>query len=178
MTSIYYNRKTSPKLTFLPIILSLPYIYGRFWEIPKKLIRRSQSPQSLVTRAKIVLDGAQFGRRNQQIARELSISSQTVKTWRERWLQSSTTLDMVENETGEQELEQAILQLLSDQPRSGKPPTFTAEQICQIIALACEPPASSNRPITEWTPRELADEAVKREIVESISASQVRLFLK
>ena len=146
--------------------------------ILQKLIRRSQSPQSLVIRAKIVLNGAQFGRRNQQIARELGISSQTVKTWRERWWQGSATLDIVEKEAGEDELRQSIKQLLSDQPRSGKPPTFTAEQICQIIAVACESPALSNRPITEWTPRELADEVVKRELVPSISASQVRLFLK
>ncbi len=146
--------------------------------ILRKFTRRSQSPQSLVTRAKIVLAGAQFGRRNQHIARELNISHQTVKTWRDRWLESSSTLDIVENEAGEEELEQAIRQLLSDQARSGKPATFTAEQICQIIAVACESPALSNRPITEWTPRELADEAIKRELVESISASQVRLFLK
>ena len=144
----------------------------------QKLIRRSQSPQSLVTRAKIVLDGAQFGRRNQQIARELGISNQTVKKWRERWLQGSATIDIVENEAGEAELTQSIIQLLSDQPRSGAPPTFTAEQICQIIAVACESPALSNRPITGWTPRELADEVIQRGIVPTISASQVRLFLK
>ncbi len=146
--------------------------------ILQKLIRRSQSPQSLVIRAKIVLNGAQFGRRNQQIARELGISSQTVKTWRERWWQGSATLDIVEKKAGEDELRQSIKQLLSDQPRSGKPATFTAEQICQIIAVACESPALSNRPITEWTPRELADEVIQREIVATISASQVRLFLK
>ena len=146
--------------------------------ILQKLIRRSHSPQSLVTRAKIVLSGTQYGRRNQQIARELGISNQTVKKWRERWLQSSSTLEIVENEDGEDALRQSIIQLLSDRPRSGKPPTFTAEQICQIIAVACESPALSNRPITEWTPRELAEEVIKREIVPTISASQVRLFLK
>ena len=146
--------------------------------ILQKIIRRSQSPQSLVTRAKIVLGGARFGHHNQPIARELGISSQTVKTWRERWLQGSAVLDTVENEAGEAELRRSIIQLLSDQPRSGTPPTFTAEQLCQIIAVACESPALSNRPITEWTPREIADEVIRREIVPTISASQVRLFLK
>jgi putative transposase len=53
-----------------------------------------------------------------------------------------------------------------------------AEQICQIIAVACEEPALSGRSITEWTPRELADEIIKRQIVSSISASQVWRFLK
>ena len=42
--------------------------------ILQKIIRRNHCPQSLVMRAKIVLGGAQFGRRNQQIARELGIS--------------------------------------------------------------------------------------------------------
>lgn len=147
--------------------------------ILQKIIRRSQSPQSLVTRAKIVLKGTQFGRRNQQIAQELGVTNKTVRKWRGRWLQGYETLEAVENEVEEKEsLMQIITQLLSDQPRSGTPPTFTAEQICQIIAVACESPTLSNRPITEWTPRELADEVIQRKIVMTISASQVRLFLK
>jgi putative transposase len=51
--------------------------------------------------------------------------------------------------------------------------TFSAEQWCQIIALACEPPEASARPISHWTPRELADEARKRGIVATISARHV-----
>lgn len=146
--------------------------------ILQKIIRGHQSAQSLVTRAKIILGGAQYGKRNKQIARELDINHRTVKTWRERWLEGDAILEMVEQEGEEKELQQTIVQLLSDQPRSGKPPTFSAEQVCQIIAVACESPALSNRPTTEWTPRELADEVIKRAIVETISASQVRLFLK
>ena len=84
-------------------------------------------------------------------------------------------LAKIEAEANDQELEQAIIQTLSDQPRSGTPPTFTAEQICQIIVMACESP---DRPISAWTPRELADEAIKREIVETISPTQVGRFLK
>jgi putative transposase len=56
--------------------------------------------------------------------------------------------------------------------------TFDAEQYCKIVAIALEDPAESQRPISEWTPREIADEAVRRGIVNSISKSQVRLFLK
>ena len=146
--------------------------------ILQKIIRGHQSPQSLVTRAKIVLGGAQYGKRNKQIARELGIDHRTVKTWRDRWQAGEAMLATVEEEGEEKELQQATEQLLADQPRSGKPATFSAEQVCQIIAVACESPALSNRPITEWTPRELADEVLKREIVETISTSQVRLFLK
>ena len=66
----------------------------------------------------------------------------------------------------------------SDLPRSGSPGKFTAEQVTQILAVACEDPEASGRPVTHWTPRELADEVAKRGIVESISPRQVGRFLK
>lgn len=146
--------------------------------ILQQIIRRSKSAQSQVTRAKIVLAGRAYGRRNTEIARELKINSQTVSTWRARWLEATQRLTEVEEAGDNQALEQAIEETLADEVRSGKPPTFSAEQICQIIAVACEEPTLSGRTITEWTPRELADEVGKRQIVSSISASQVWRFLK
>lgn len=146
--------------------------------ILQQITRRAKSPQSLVKRAKVVLAGREWGRRNPQIARDLAISDQTVRFWRKRWLQAKEMLAVVETHSDDQELEETIKQVLTDQPRSGAPPTFTAEQVCQIIALACEAPHLSGRPITAWTPREVADEAVKRGIVQSISTSQVERFLK
>ena len=65
---------------------------------------------------------------------------------------------------------------LQDAPRPGAPATFSAEQWCQIIALACEPREASGRPISHWTPRELADEARKRGIVGTISTRHVARF--
>ena len=47
-----------------------------------------------------------------------------------------------------------------------------------ILALACEPPEKSGRPITHWTAKELADEAIKRGIVPSISVTQVGRYLR
>ncbi len=143
-----------------------------------QIIRRPKSAQSQVTRAKIVLAGRTYGRRNTEIARELKINAQTVSTWRGRWLEATQRLTKIEETGNNQVLEQAIEETLSDEARSGTPPTFSAEQICQIIAVACEEPALSGRTITEWTPRELADEVIKRQIVSSISASQVWRFLK
>jgi putative transposase len=71
-----------------------------------------------------------------------------------------------------------IAELLADAPRPGAPATFTAEQIIQIINLACTPPAAAGRPVDAWTPRELAAEAKKRQIVRSISPRSVGRFLK
>lgn len=75
-------------------------------------------------------------------------------------------------------MESLLVEVLSDQARSGAPAKFTAEQVCQIIALVCEKPEESGRPINPWTARELADEAVQRQIVRSISATHVERFLK
>src|SRR6266581_3135277 len=82
-------------------------------------------------------------------------------------------------ETGKRKLlGQAIEALLTDEQRPGAPATFTFEQFMQIMALACETPEASDRPVSTWTPRELADEAVKRGIVEQISPRTVERFLK
>jgi putative transposase len=67
---------------------------------------------------------------------------------------------------------------LADAPRPGTPPTFTPEQICAILALACEPPEASGVPITHWSQSALAREAVKRRLVETISHGSVGRFLK
>ena len=68
--------------------------------------------------------------------------------------------------------------LLTDDARPGAPGKFTPEQVTRILAVACEPPEKSGRPITHWTAFELADEVVKRGIVASISTSQVGRYLR
>jgi putative transposase len=71
-----------------------------------------------------------------------------------------------------------IEQALDDAPRPGGPATFTPQQIVQIVAVACEPPEESGRPISHWSARELADEVKKRQIVKDISPRTVGRFLK
>jgi putative transposase len=87
-------------------------------------------------------------------------------------------LILVECEEGFEALGEMIEDLLNDLPRAGWAGKFSAEQVTRIMAVACEPPDRSGRPVTHWTARELADEAVKRGIVESISPRQVGRFLK
>lgn len=65
-----------------------------------------------------------------------------------------------------------------DEPRQGAPVKFTAEQVVQIMALACEAPQACGLPISQWSGQELATEAVKRGIVETISPRSVERFLK
>lgn len=67
---------------------------------------------------------------------------------------------------------------MRDAPRSGAPGKFTAEQITQVLAIACESPSQSGRPITHWTARELRDEVINRGIVGEISESRIGHFLR
>lgn len=131
------------------------------------IVSRHSSPQQQVLRAKIVLSASE-GKNNGQIARELEISIDTARLWRRRWLELEP-ISLADLE---------VLERLADGPRPGKPPTLTAEQVCQIVALGCEKPADSSRPISQWSGREVAAEAIKRGIVETISARHVRRLLK
>jgi putative transposase len=115
---------------------------------------------------------------NQQIADLLGVNRDTVRLWRDRWLSATEQLSVVAQKEDEAVLQSYILKLLADDPRPGVPATFSPEQVCQIIALACELPSESERPVTHWTPTELAAEAIKRGIVESISVRTIGRFLK
>jgi len=126
------------------------------------LIRAHKTPQHCSFRAQIILHLAD-GHNAQEVARRLETSRLTVRRWRRYWLTRRNC---------------SVLERLQDAPRPGTPATFSVEQWCQLMALACEPPADSGRPISHWTPRELADEATKRGIVERISERHVGRFLK
>lgn len=152
-------------------------VTARQERVLEKIIRRAKSPQQLVSRAKIIIQAGTEAR-NAHIATDLELSLPTVRTWRKRWLEASPQLQAVEATGDDKVLADQIVAVLSDQPRPGTPATFSAEQICHIVAVGCEDPAESGRPITEWTPRELADEVIKRQIVERISPRQVGRFLK
>jgi transposase len=144
-----------------------------------RLARRHTSSQRLVRRLQIILATAEGGN-NEQVARRLGLATKTVRIWRDRWLAAAPRLQALEaeEESSTTELLAAIEAVLTDVPRSGTPPTFTPEQLCQLMALACEPPEESDRPVTHWTPPELAAEAVKRGIVPSISPRTVGRVLK
>lgn len=140
-----------------------------------QITRRAKSSQALVTRARIVLLAAQ-GVRNQHIADELGLHVQTVSSWRTRWREAAAALAQAEPD--ERLFSRLLQETLSDRRRRGAPVTFTAEQVCQIVALSCEPPEASARPVTHWTAKELAQEAIKRGIAASISPRSVGRFLK
>lgn len=126
----------------------------------QSLCRRSTVEQRLALRARIILMGAR-GAGLEETSRTLGFRPKVAAKWRKRWSERAG---------------QSVEARLSDDPRSGAPAKFTAENICAIVALACEVPEKSGRPITHWSQNELADEAVKRKIVPEISQRSVGRF--
>jgi putative transposase len=131
------------------------------------LLRRHALPQQLALRTRIILAAAD-GHNNSQIARHLDLDVDTVRLWRQRWL-ACTPIPRSDL---------SVAARLSDVPRSGRPIQITADQRCQIGALACEAPADAHRPISQWTGREIADEVIKRGIVPKLSGRHAARLLK
>jgi transposase len=117
-------------------------------------------------------------RDNRQIAAEVGLSRRQVSLWRRRWADAWERLIRIECTESQAATRRAIERVLGDEPRSGPPGKFTPEQVVGILAVACEPPEKSGRPITHWTARELADEVVRRGLVPAISPAQVGRYLR
>ena len=152
-------------------------ITERQQELLQTLARSSTCSQGVARRAQVILFAFQK-LSNEEIAKEVGLGRHQVGVWRLRWQQAWKRLTVIECCETPSEFRSAVIEVLSDEPRPGAPATFTPEQVTQILALACEPAEESGRPVTHWTPTELADEAVKRGIVASISARHVGRFLK
>jgi hypothetical protein len=144
-------------------------------ELLEELGRSRTVGKGTAQRARIILLGFQ-GLLNEEIAKEVGLNRQQVGVWRQRWRDAWDALCVWEC-TEPRRLREGVLEVLSDAPRPGSPGTFTAEQVAAILAVACESPSLSGRPINRWTHRELRDEVVQRRIVESISVAQVGRYL-
>lgn len=142
-----------------------------------EIVNSRTSRHDHIQRAKIILDSFK-GFSDRKIASRLSISRITVAVWRQRWLGNTNRLILIDEEEFGIEYKNSILNILSDAPRPGTPAKFSPEQICQIINVACECPDDSGLPLSHWSLSSLADELVKRNIVDSISTSQLSVFLK
>jgi transposase len=145
-----------------PIQLSDPERQGL-----EKLIKAHKTRQQIVLRARIVLAAAE-GKNNKQIAQEFQVTLDTIRLWRGRWL----SLQPIKLE------DLGVEERLEDLPRPGAPAQITVDQRAKIQALACEKPEESQRPITHWTNREIADEILQRGIVEHISPRHAARLLK
>jgi transposase len=110
-----------------------------------------------VIRAKIVLLAAD-GESNVRIAERLDVHVATVSFWRRRYFENG-------------------LAGLEDHKRSGRPRSFAPQVMAEVKAMACEPPAQREVPLSRWSSAELAAQAVTEGLVGSVSASTVRRWL-
>jgi transposase len=152
-------------------------ITERQQEILQTFSRAVTAPSRLRQRATIIILAFE-GLLNEDIGRRIGLTHRQVGRWRRRWANAWNQLINIECCESRADLRRAIEAILSDEPRSGAPGKFTPEQVTQILAVACEPPAKSDRPITHWTVQELTDEVIRRGIVESISPAQVYRYLR
>lgn len=133
----------------------------------QNLVAGHKTEQQVAKRARIILHAAD-GKDNSTIREKVSVARRTVIKWRKRWL----TLEPIPLS------ELSAEERLEDLPRPGAPVVITADQRCQLEALACEKPEISGRPISDWTGREIADEMITRNIVETISPRHAARLLK
>ncbi len=133
----------------------------------ERLVRRHTTGQQLAERARLVLLMAD-GQNNSEVARTAGVDVDTVRKWRRRWLSC----------TGVALAELPVAARLADAPRSGTPARISPEPVARIVALACETPGESGRPISRWSTTEVADEIKRRGIVERISPRHAARLLK
>lgn len=114
-------------------------------------------PHAQVIRAKIVLFAA-GGQTNSAIAERLDVHVDVVSRWRKRFCLQG-------------------LDGLMDRRRSGRPRTFAASVVAEVKAMACEPPARREVPLSRWSSAELAQQAVAEGLVVRVAASTVRRWL-
>lgn len=116
------------------------------------------APFGEVQRARIVLCAYHHPEwSNTRIARDVGCCVVTVKRWRQRFATQGT---------------------LDAMPRRGAPREFTPLVRAQITALACSNPAAHGRVWKRWSGEKLAQVAVEQQIIEAISPSTLRRWLR
>ena len=126
-------------------------------QILEGMARQYTSPYFQVIRSKIILLAAE-GLSNKRIAERLDIPRQIVSKWRKRFFEDR-------------------LAGMEDQPRSGRPASFSPQVVVQVKALACELPSLSGLPLSRFSNVDIASEAIRRGIAASISGATVWRWL-
>ena len=153
-----------PRLSAEPIVTT-----AAEEQVLTRLVRAHTTPRKLAERARMILLAA-AGSGVRDIARQLGVWPKTVRHWQRRWRSAPNAY---------RQQSTATQRSLNVWLMHRAPATFTPEQICAIVALACEQPAAeSDLPLSHWSRSELARCAVERGIVERISHSSVGRFFK
>lgn len=134
--------------------------------------------QDHIDRANIILLCTDPKNHSNLIAKKLNVHSATVRKWRKKWQKNENKLKAFDLKEIGIVYTRKLLEILSDEQRSGAPCKFTAEEVCKIISLSCEKPEDSDVPLSHWSLDALVVEIIKRGIVDNISRSRLAVFLK
>ena len=155
-------------LKLLPI--EMDEVHKAYYE---KLAKRQKIGRASYSRIRILLM-CEEGVSNYRISKDLKMSVNTVKKWRDKWLDCHGSL---EGKSGK-EMQGILERIISDAPREGCPKKFQMHQEKAIVAIACGLPRDYGIEMTDWTLEMLARAAKSKGIVESISTSQLSRLLK
>ena len=108
-------------------------------EVQKSILlaitKRHNSPQQLVGRVRVVLLASE-NQDNIQIASQVGLCQETVRTWRTRWNAQQEKIDTIEADGNEKALREFIVEVvLADDPYNGERRNYTPEQITQLYAI-------------------------------------------
>jgi transposase len=151
-------------------------ITDRQRNILERLSRGHKTQASIKERATIILDSKETSNIS-HIALKNDVIRTTVRRWKERWIINQKRLNKIELEEPHK-LKRAIISILSDANRSGKPPKFKSEQIATIVFISLQDPAILDVPISHWTAASLRRKTIELKIVENISERQITRYLK
>ena len=125
----------------------------------EKFVAQGKKSARAITRARILLLSDE-GRKEREITVVLGVSRSTVSNVRQKY---------------QQKRQAHILDLLQDEPRSGRPVKCDSRVAANVTMIACRtPPKGRGR----WTLRLLADKVVELAMTDSISHEGVRRLLK
>ena len=119
------------------------------------LLKAGDTPARTYKRARALLE-LDRGRTFTDVAEMVGVVVQTASTWAKKYKMSG-------------------LDVLTDEPRPGRPRVIDGLQRAKITSLACSKPPEGYK---RWSLRLLADKAVELELVDEISPGTVRDVLK
>ena len=132
----------------------------------ERIVRQTTNPHRLVRRAQLIL-GAADGKSNTDLAAQLELSRTQVQCWRDRWQAASASLTFCEDEeVSDTILRQRVESILSDKPRPAHLRPLPLSRLFRLSQLPVRSPLSASDPSVIGVPTEIADEAIKRGIVE------------
>ena len=137
-----------------------------------QIIANSRKKQAgLVLRSRIILKSLN-GEQNKDIASSLNIHYNTVGKWQNRFY---SFIDLI-NFTAEndpEDLEEIIINILSDKYRSGAPLKYSNTVRCTIVTIACQSPRDYGVEASNWTLELLRVVLIANKVVDNISKGEI-----